>query len=215
MPRKLAVDWNRAEFINFDNAIKRFRRYLKDQGFRDSTIEEYAGNTSRYLRFAKTERPSEKDYERFRESLNEWKLSRSTLNQYGYAAKAYHKMIGQSLCIKRLEPDNKIPHFFVAEDVDRIFSVISNLKHLAMLKLLFFAFLRASELCALNDEDIDLKSMSIHISNVNSSSRPSSAKRSILARVRLLAEDLPLRRYCFSSARSCSFKLTCAISSLP
>ena len=43
---------------------------------------------------------------------------------------------------------------------------------------------------------------------ISSSSRPSSAKRSILARVRLLAEDLPLRRHRFSSSRSKSFSLT-------
>ena len=34
-----------------------------------------------------------------------------------------------------------------------------------MLNTLFYACLRASELCALNDEDLDLKSQTIHISN--------------------------------------------------
>ena len=165
LPKKLVVNWNRTGPIGFDEALKRYRHYLQENGLRESTIEEYAGNAGRYIRFAKTSRPSAQDYESFRESLNEWKLSRSTLNQYSYAIKAYHRMLGQDLPITRLEPNNKIPHFFTAEEIDGIFSVIPNLKHMAMLKTLFYACLRASELCALNDKDVDLKSQTIHICN--------------------------------------------------
>jgi integrase/recombinase XerD len=165
MPKKLAVNWRKAGSTNFDNAIQRYRRYLEDQGLRDSTVEEYAGNAGRYLQFVRTGRPSTEDYERFRESLHEWRLSRSTINQYNYAIKAYHKMFGEDIAITRLEPNNKIPYFFTAEDIDKVFSVISNLKHLAMLKTLFYACLRASELCQLNDEDLDLKSQTIRICN--------------------------------------------------
>jgi integrase/recombinase XerD len=165
MPKKLAVNWSRASTINFDNALKKYRRYLEDQGLRGSTIEEYIGNAGRYLRFAKTDRPSMDDYENFRESLHEWKLSRSTINQYNYAIRAYHKMLGECISVTRLEPNNKIPHFFTADEIYKIFSVIHNLKHLAMLKTLFYACLRASELCALNDEDLDLKSQTIRICN--------------------------------------------------
>lgn len=136
MPKKLAVDWSRTSPTGFDEALKRYRRYLQEHGMRESTIDEYAGNAGRYIRFTKTSRPSTQDYESFRKSLNEWKLSRSTLNQYNYAIKAYHRMLGDDLSITRLEPNNKIPHFFTPEDIDKIFSVILNLKHLAMLKTL-------------------------------------------------------------------------------
>lgn len=165
MPKKLAVNWSRTRSASFDKALKKYRRYLEEQGLRESTIEEYIGNAGRYLQFARTDKPSLKDYENFRDSLHEWKLSRSTINQYNYAIKAYHSMLGESLSIKRLEPNNKIPHFFTAEDINEIFSAIPNLKHLAMLKTLFFACLRASELCALDDEDLDIRSQTIHIAN--------------------------------------------------
>lgn len=165
MPRKLAVNWDRTRSIDFNKAIKKYKRYLEDQGLRNSTIEEYIGNAGRYLRFAKTDRPSMDDYESFRESLHEWKLSRSTINQYNYAIKAYHAMLGESISVKRLEPNNKIPYFFSADEVFKIFSAINNIKHLAMLKTLFFGCLRASELCALNDEDLDLKSQTVRIRN--------------------------------------------------
>jgi len=45
-------------------------------------------------------------------------------------------------------------------------------------------------------------------STISSSERPSSARSSILARVKLLADDFPRRRYRFSSSRSSSCKLT-------
>lgn len=37
------------------------------------------------------------------------------------------------------------------------------MKHLAMLQTLFYACLRASELCKLNDEDLNLKDLTIRI----------------------------------------------------
>jgi len=90
-------------------------------------------------------------------------MSRSTLNQYGYAAKAYHEMIGDQIKFRRIQPNNQIPFYFTEEDVEKIFSVIANLKHLAMLKVLFFGCLRASEMCQLNDGDLDLKSLTLRI----------------------------------------------------
>jgi hypothetical protein len=62
MPKKLDVNWSRTRSANLDVALKRYRRYLEEQGFRDSTIEECAWNAGRYLRFVKTNRPSIKDY---------------------------------------------------------------------------------------------------------------------------------------------------------
>jgi site-specific recombinase XerD len=72
-------------------------------------------------------------------------------------------MIGDPIKFKRIAPNNQIPFYFSDEDVGKIFSVIRNLKHLAMLSTLFYACLRASELCGLNDEDLDLHSLTMRI----------------------------------------------------
>lgn len=143
--------------------MTKYIRYLKDNGLRDSTIQGYLGNVRRYLNFSKTIKPTTKDLEKFREFLYSQNLSRSTLNQYGYALKSYHQMLGVQVEFKRIEPNNKIPHFFTGDEVNKIFSVIYNIKHLAMLKTLFYGALRASELCNLDDEDIDLKSLTISV----------------------------------------------------
>ena len=72
----------------------------------ESTIEVYTGNVVRYLKFCKTDRPTEDNYIKFKESLHSWKLSRSTINGSGYSIAAYHKMIGNKVRHKRLWPDN-------------------------------------------------------------------------------------------------------------
>ena len=159
---KLDVDWTRHTSPQ-GSRLTKFRLFLQEKGIRDSTIENYRGNVERYLAFVHTDHPSPEDYMRFRESLHAWKLSRSTLNQYAYAARAYHEMIGTPIVVKRLDPKNQIPYYFSDDDVESIFSVITNIKHLAMLSTLFYGCLRASELCGLNDEDLDLDHQSIRV----------------------------------------------------
>ena len=163
---KLNVDWERhtSPQDTRDRSLARFRLFLQEKGIRDSTIESYEGNVKRYLDFVQTDHPTSDDYTRYRESLHSWKLSRSTLNQYGYSAKAYHEMIGEQIKFKRIAPNNQIPFYFTNEDVDKIFSVIINIKHLAMLQTLFFGCLRASELCQLNDDDVDFNSLTLRVS---------------------------------------------------
>lgn len=157
------IDWSIPKLTNFDQVIKRYRYYLREQGHSEVTIGNYIGNVKRYLTFSETDRPSPQDWEKFRNHLHDMRLSRSTLNQYSYSAKAYHAMLNENLSIKRLQPHNEIPYYFDEDDVIKIFSAIKNLKHLAILETLFYAHLRASELTNLNDEDLDLKNLTIRI----------------------------------------------------
>ena len=115
------------------------------------------------LNFAGLDRPSQQDILRFQDALHDLKLSRSTLNQYGYAIKAYHRMFEEKVDYPRLNPNNNIPYYFTSEEVRKIFSVCSNFKHYAMLTTLFYGALRASELCALDDQDINLDSLTIRV----------------------------------------------------
>ena len=159
----MRCNWKISKHTDFEQPLIKYRRYLQEHGLRESTIVGYEGNLLRYLKFCENDQPSVEDWERFRDTLFGRKLKRCTLNQYAYAAKAYHEMVGKPIIIHRLEPNNQIPYFFTEEDIEKIFSVISNIKHLAMLQTLFYACLRASELCNLNDEDLDLKGLTIRI----------------------------------------------------
>jgi len=163
--QRMNINWEIKNTTDFEPALKRFRRYLEGQGMREATVTGYLGNVGRYLKFAKSDRPSNQDLESFRDNLAERKVSRATKNQYNYSIRAYHAMLGEKIEVKRLEPNNQIPHYFDKDDVIKIFSVIQNLKHIAMLQTIFYACLRASELCNIDVPDIDLKSLTIRINN--------------------------------------------------
>ena len=114
------IKWDIANITDFKLALKRFRRYLEGQGMREATITGYMGNAGRYLKFAKSDRPLNQDFERFRDNLAERKVSRSTKNQ--------------------------IPYYFDKNDGIKVFNVIRKIKHIAMLQTVFYACLRSSEL---------------------------------------------------------------------
>jgi integrase/recombinase XerD len=82
---------------------------------------------------------------------------------YSFAAKKYHEMWGEKIEYAFLKRNDEIPYYFDEEDVLRVFSVIHNIKHLAMIQTLFYGCLRATELCNLDDNDVDLKTLTIRV----------------------------------------------------
>ncbi|MGV8127504.1 MAG: tyrosine-type recombinase/integrase [Methanothrix sp.] len=161
--KKLAIKWHLEESVDLGAPLRRYKRYLEDQGFRQSTVESYVGNVKRYLDFAQTDRPSIDTAAIFRDSLHDRNLGRSTINNYSFAVISYHRMHDEIISFPFMKRNDEIPSYFSEDEVSKIFSVCGNLKHLAMLQVLFYGCLRASELCNLDDKDLDLKSMIIRI----------------------------------------------------
>ena len=151
---KLDIDWTIKSPEKFD--LDKFRRYLRDHGHRQSTIDSYLICISKYLQ-------SKKSVQEFLDDLHSRKLAGSTIDNYITSIKKYHQMLGKEISIPYLKRSEGIPYYFDEEDVIKIFCVIHNIKHLAMLNVLFFGCLRASELTNLDDEDIDLGSMTLRI----------------------------------------------------
>lgn len=161
--KKLEVNWHLGVPVDFEMPLKRYRRYLEDQGFRESTLESYVGNVGRYLKFAKTDRPTTDTATCFRDTLHDKNLARSTINNYSFAMACYHSMYGEEVSFPFMKRNDEIPYYFDGDEVARVFSACNNLKHLAMLQTLFYGCLRATELCNLDDRDLDLKVMTIHV----------------------------------------------------
>lgn len=162
--KRLAVDWEReVRKEDFSLALKHYNRYLHDNGLSESTIASYVFRVEKFLEFSQEDAPQEDKFLKFREILHEKKLSRSSINNYCFAIKKYYEMQGKSINFNFIRPRNTIPHFFDENDINKIFSVCHNLKHLAMLQTLFYGCLRASELCSLDDCDLDLKSLSLRV----------------------------------------------------
>ncbi len=162
MRQKLKVTWNTT---NNDEKLRKFRRYLKDKGTRQSTIEDYVLRAGRYLTFCGSEEPSPKLAQSYRDHLLDKDLSNSSVANYSYAVKSFHKMLGQDIKFPFLKRNNAIPGFLTASEVSELFNQIHNIKHLAMFKTAFYACLRASELCDLDVEDIDLEKLTLIVRN--------------------------------------------------
>jgi integrase/recombinase XerD len=153
MRQKLATTW---DIPSNDTRLRRFKRYLRDKGMRPSTVESYVLRVEKYLEFCNNEEPSFDMAQRYRDLLFDRDLSNSSIANYSFAMKSYHKMLGQEIKFPHLKRANEIPYFFTSSDVNNIFDRINNIKHLAMFKTAFYACLRASEICNLDVEDINL-----------------------------------------------------------
>jgi len=149
---------------SYESSLKKFQKYLSTNSYRSSTIDGYVDRVSRYLKFAKTDRPNHLHAEQFQASLTH--RSRSTINNYAISIMAYHRSIGDYyLHLPLLRMADAIPYYFDEEDVNKIFSVIKNFKHYAMLKTLFYGCLRASELCNLDVVDVDLDNLVLQVND--------------------------------------------------
>ncbi|MCX6678978.1 MAG: tyrosine-type recombinase/integrase [Methanothrix sp.] len=154
MRQKLqAISW---DLPGNDTKLRRFKRYLKNRGVRPSTLEDYLFRVSKYFEFCGDKEPSPEMAQKYRDHLLDRNLSNSSVANYSFAIKDYHKMLGQDIKFPNLKRANEIPFFFTSSEVNKIFDKINNIKHLAMFKTAFYACLRASELCNLDIEDINL-----------------------------------------------------------
>ncbi len=166
MPKKLKqVDWSiPVSSGDFEPALKRFKKYLKvDCGLRDSTITGYVTYIGLFLREVGDENPDESVAFAYREGLVSCGLARSTVNDYSFAIQHFYKMLGKHIKLPILSRNTVLPYYFDGEDVVKIFLVIKNIKHLAIYQTLFYGCLRATELCNLDDRDVDLKNRTLRI----------------------------------------------------
>ncbi len=136
MRQKLEVSW---DVTNNDNKLRQFKRYLRDKGARPSTTEDYLTRVEKYLEFCGKKEPSADIAQDYRDNLLNRNLSNSSVANYSYAIKKYHKMLGQDLKFPHLKRANEIPYFFTSSEANKIFDKINNIKHLAMFKTAFYA----------------------------------------------------------------------------
>lgn len=157
------TDWSIKDESQEESILERYVAFLGKQGFRQSTIEGYRGNVARYLKHVNSNEPTLQDADKFRELLRRQGVARSTQNQYAYAIRAFHEMIGEKLVVKKLSVNNSSPNFFTTYEIKSIFGSIKNLKHLAIIATLFYGALRVSELCNSDLEDLDILMRTIRI----------------------------------------------------
>lgn len=162
MRQKLQISW---DLPSNDNKLRQFKRYLRNKGARQSTVDDYLSRVERYFEFCGDKEPSPEMAQEYRDRLLDRNLSNSSVANYSYAIKSFHKMLGQDIKFPHLKRANEIPYYFTSSEVNKIFDKINNIKHLAMFKIAFYACLRASELCNLDVEDINLDKLALVVKN--------------------------------------------------
>jgi integrase/recombinase XerD len=161
---RLSLNWDKSQISNDINPIlQRYERYLRNNGYRPSTIAGYCIRIKVYLTESETNSPGIEQASRFRETLLDSNLKPSSINNYCASIKAFYKMQGEEIDLPFLKVSNKINFYYTEEEIIKLMSVIRNLKHIAAISTLFYCLLRASDLCNLNDCDLDLKDLNLRI----------------------------------------------------
>jgi len=163
---KIRTRWDRLQ-TKFDAnpILKRFGRWMIDHGYSEASIDDYIKAIRLYLQTSENATPSIEDAKDYHSKMAASNLARATVNIRRAALMAFYKSQGVELRLPYLKPNNQVPYFFDETDVLTIFNSCSNLKHYAMLSLMFHCMLRVSDLCNLEDRDVDLKNLTIRIRN--------------------------------------------------
>lgn len=145
------------------------RRELLSKKYSYKTVKGYIYYNRDFLNFT-GKLPSdinENDIKDYLLYLAEEKQSAtSTLNQAINALKFYYgSMLKKKFLyeIKRPRKDRKLPVVLSQEEIVKILSTVENIKHKAILMIVYSAVLRVGKVVKLKPEDIDSKRMLIHI----------------------------------------------------
>jgi integrase/recombinase XerD len=145
-------------------ALRMMEQKLKLRGYSENTQRTYLHMFKEFLHFYANYNPIELTEIEIRNYLlyliEHKKLSRSAQNQSINAIKFfYEKVMGQERKVYQLErplKEKRIPEVLSQEEIMGVFEVLDNIKHRAMLMLIYASGLRRSELLNLRIGDIDM-----------------------------------------------------------
>jgi integrase/recombinase XerD len=143
--------------------IMEFRRWMVHRRYSDSTINTYVAMLGYFLRFNSAKKCDEIEANDMVRFVNEYviprRLSYTFQNQVISAAKLFFKNVYKKdfdvECFERPRREHKLPNVLSKEEIRAILQAPSNLKHRAMLSLIYACGLRRSELLNLKPGDID------------------------------------------------------------
>ncbi|MBI4685072.1 MAG: site-specific integrase [Nitrospirae bacterium] len=151
------------------HSFEDLRRELLSQKYSYRTVKGYLYYNRDFLDFVKKQ-PSEVNDNDLKDYLlylaEEKQSATATLNQAINALKFYYgSMLKRKFVyeVKRPRKDKKLPVVLSKEEVAKILSAVDNIKHRAILMLIYSAGLRVGEVVKMKAEDIDSKRMLIHV----------------------------------------------------
>jgi hypothetical protein len=152
--RWLKIDDNEKRLEEEENTLLRIiEKKLKLRGYSESTIRTYIQQFKLFVRFYRPASVSDLTESEIRNYMlylvEKRKLSRSTQNQAINAIKFFfEKVLGEERRVYHLERPMKektLPTVLSEQEIQNIFSVITNVKHRLMMMLIYSSGLRRSE----------------------------------------------------------------------
>jgi integrase/recombinase XerD len=151
--------------------INEYCKELNRIGYSQNTIRTYKTAFTEFIVYFKEQDVSQVKYEFILAYLtkraNEDKISSSYQNQLINAIKFYYeKMLGHDkkfYYLKRPFKEEKLPEILSVQEIKKLFSVIANKKHKAIIYLLYSCGFRISELINLKFKDVDRNRMIVNI----------------------------------------------------
>ncbi|MFN8116059.1 MAG: site-specific tyrosine recombinase/integron integrase [Bacteroidia bacterium] len=148
-----------------NNKVDQFKNYLLSKRYSESTIETYTDALSTFLRFYANKPFSEIDNADVIIFNNDYILknqfSSSYQNQVVNAIKLFFRTIENKVMetekVHRPRTEKVLPNVLSKEEIKLILNAHGNIKHKAMLSLIYSCGLRRSELLNLKLNDIDSK----------------------------------------------------------
>ena len=146
-------------------SINTFKRYLLSRRYSPNTINTYSEALKSFLTFCNTKTLQDINNEDVISYNNDFilknKLSSSYQNQIVNALKLFFKIVKQTSIeidkIHRPKREKILPNVLSKEEVKAILETPKNIKHKAMLSMIYSCGLRRSELLNLRPSDIDSK----------------------------------------------------------
>ena len=149
---------------------EKYNMSMELRGFAENTKKLYLEHLERFIKFSRKS-PEACDYDDVRSfllnAIKVRKLSHSYINSAYSAIKFYFET---TLCrewnmkhIPRLKSRSFLPEILTREEVNQILAATDNLKHKAILTVIYSAGLRVNEAVHLKIADIDSPNMRIHI----------------------------------------------------
>jgi integrase/recombinase XerD len=153
--------------------IAKFSQILEIKRYAPNTIKAYTSATSSFLDYFSKRIPCEiscTDITKYLEhKIKDQKISFSGQKRIIGSIKLYYKFLyNKTLDINYLYPDRSqytLPKVLSIQDIKKILDCVSNLKHKALLSIIYSCGMRISEAIHLKISDIDSQRMMVRIEN--------------------------------------------------
>ena len=144
--------------------IERFKSWLQNEKrISESTAKMYAWTAGKALKKIGRAIPSEEDIEGYRERMRSNGLASSSRSNTLMALQHWLGFNGIDASFKKPKRNHRSPTYLTESEANRLIEACENAREKAVVTILLYSGLRASELCALDRTDIDFEENLIHV----------------------------------------------------